>query len=63
MSNIFPLVGDVEFDAVDGLTYDGAGNVLTAVYKLGGLGGNVVMRLTMTYDADGNLATVVKVYA
>lgn len=41
-------------------TYDGNGNLLTVVYKLGGVSGEVVCTLTMTYDGNGNLLTLTR---
>ena len=46
------------------LTYvaagNGAGEIETVTYKLGGSGGTVVAVLTLTYDASNNLSTVTK---
>jgi hypothetical protein len=36
---------------------DASGNPLVIVYKLGGAGGTLVGTQTLTYDANGNLAT------
>lgn len=54
---------DVEYDYV-ALTYVAAGNgegeIETATYKLGGAGGTTVATVTLTYNADNEIATVTK---
>ena len=41
-------------------TYDVDGNLTVVEYKLGGSAGDIVMTLTMTYDATGNVLTVTR---
>ncbi len=52
-----------EFDYI-ALTYvasgNGTGEIETVVYKTGGSGGTTVATLTLTYNADSEIATVTK---
>jgi hypothetical protein len=54
------------YDAVTGMTYDGSGNMLTAVFRVKGdsTGASttwaIAGTLTMTYDGSSNLATAVR---
>jgi len=52
-----------EYDYV-ALTYvaagNGAGEIETVIYKIGGSGGDVVATLTLAYDGSNNLSTVTK---
>jgi hypothetical protein len=38
--------------------YDISNNITSIVYKLGGAAGVIVATLVLTYDANGNIATI-----
>lgn len=40
--------------------YDGSNRLSLVTYKLGGADGEVVATLALTYDGNGNVATVTK---
>lgn len=40
---------------------DGAGEIETATYKIGGSGGTIVAVLTITYNADSKITSIAKI--
>lgn len=63
--NPLPVIKGLNIPIYDyiALTYVSAGNgvgeIETAIYKTGGSGGSTVATLTLTYDANNNLSSVV----
>jgi hypothetical protein len=45
------------YDAISDCEYDASGNMLSCNFRKGGVTGNVLSTLTMTYDVSGNLLT------
>jgi hypothetical protein len=48
------------FDAIDMFSKNAAGDPLVIKYYQGGLAGTLIATLTITYDGDGDLKTVVR---
>lgn len=51
---------DFEFDAIKVVTKDADGQPTQVEYYKGGLSGTLIATLDITYDVDGDLATVVR---
>lgn len=48
------------FDSFDATVSDADGNPTTIEYYTGGVGATLVMTLTLTYDASGNIKTAAR---
>lgn len=48
------------YDTVQLATYNAAGDPLTVLYRQGGVAGTIIATLTLTYNGDGTLASVVR---